>query len=368
MSDQTPAEDDIDRQLRELTEGRADSGQGVSHPPPSARRLPSNPASRRRSGRARPRRPIRRTARRSRGRRRGAQALSWTIVIVVLAVAGLLSWHRFAPGTGSTAAGGTVGNPKPATAGPPADPFAGTPADQSTARRGGDRHPRRQGSRPLQRLTGGGGVRGHEAVAHRGNSRQADPGGRGADGVRRPAHALGADAVPLRPQRARGVPDRAVAQFSLLCGGPFASGTAELIGSVIKVKASMSAQTFGQSGMVVLDIKVSDLATYPIERPGDPGTWMRVVADVYGSFSFAHWDNQSRAPAALGPDDRREQWRPVPDDRRVGPSRIPQPAGRSRTGAGTGGNPYTPISTAPSALPTAVATSGSACTVDSGST
>ena len=73
----------------------------------------------------------------------------------------------------------------------------------------------------------------------------------------------------------------------------FAPGTAELIGSVIKVKASMSAQTFGQSGMVVLDIKVSDLATYPIERPGDPSTWMRVVADVYGSFSFAHWDNQS---------------------------------------------------------------------------
>ena len=147
----------------------------------------------------------------------------------------------------------------------------------------------------------------------------------------------------------------------------FAPGTAELIGSVIKVKASMSAQTYRQSGLLVLAIKVSDLATYPIERPGDPSTWMRVVADVYGSFSFAHWDSQS---GPLQPWDQTVVANsgiqcPMTD----GWVHPDYPSLQAVPAPGQdGGNPYTPITTAPSAVPTAVPTSGSACTVGSGST
>jgi hypothetical protein len=128
-----------------------------------------------------------------------------------------------------------------------------------------------------------------------------------------------------------------------------------------------SAQTFRQSGMEVLAIKVSDLATYPIERPGDPSTWMRVVADVYGFFSFAHWDNHSGPLQPWNQTIVANSGAQCPmTDGWVHPD---YPSLQAVPAPGQdGGNPYTPISTAPSALPTAVATSGSACTVDSGST
>src|SRR5262249_53423849 len=141
----------------------------------------------------------------------------------------------------------------------------------------------------------------------------------------------------------------------------FAPGTAQLIGSVIKVKASMSAQEYRESGRVVLAINVSDLVTYPVERPGDPGVWMRVVADVYGFFAFAHWDRPT------GP---LEPWGqtivansgiqcPMTDGwvHPVYPSLQAVPA----SGPVDSKGPYTPVSVAPSAVPSSVPTSGTAC-------
>jgi hypothetical protein len=92
MSGETPAEDDIDRQLRELTEGRADSAR-YREPSATERAKAAEQARKQAKKRAREAtRQGRRMARRSGGRRRAAQALSWTIAIVVLAVVGLLSW------------------------------------------------------------------------------------------------------------------------------------------------------------------------------------------------------------------------------------------------------------------------------------
>jgi len=366
MSDQTPAEDDFDRQLRELTEGMADSAR-YREPSAAERAKAAEQARKQAKKRAREAtRQDRRMARRSGGRRRAAQTLSWTIAIVVLAVAGLLSWHHFSPGTGSTAAGGTVGNPKPATAGPPADPFAGTPADQWADGAAGIVIPAAKQVGPFSAS--------QVAAAYAATKRLLI-----AETLDKQTLAGGAPtafADLLTPSartqflsglNVRGAYRTGQSRSSRSYVESFAPGTAELIGSVIKVKASMSAQTYRQSGMLVLGIRVSDLATYPIERPGDPSTWMRVVADVYGSFSFAHWDNQS---GPLQPWDQTVVANsgiqcPMTD----GWVHPEYPSLQAVPAPGQdGGNPYTPITTAPSAVPTAVPTSGSACTVGSGGT
>jgi hypothetical protein len=367
MSDQTPAEDDIDRQLRELTEGRAGSAR---YSEPSAAQRAKAAEQARKQGKARAReagRRDRRMARRSGGRRRATQALSWTIAIVVLAAAvGLLSWRHHALGIGSTAAGGTVSNLNPATAGPPADPFAGTPADQWADGAAGILIPAAKPVGPFSAA--------QVAAAYTATKRlliaetldkQTLEGGA-------PTAFIDLLTPSARSQflsglNVRGAYPTGQSRSSRSYVESFAPGTAQLIGSVIKVKGSMSAQTYRQSGMLVLAINVSDLVTYPIERPGQPGTWMRVVADVYGFFAFAHWDNQS---GSLQP------WEqtivansgvqcPMTDGwvHPVYPSLGAVPASGS-----DGGNPYTPISVAPSALPTAVPTKSSACSVSGGST
>ena len=366
ISGHTPAEDDTDRQLRELIEGRPGS---ASHHEPSAteRAKSSEEARKQAKKRARgARRRDRRMARRSGGRRRAAQALSWTIAIVVLAVAGLLSWRHYAPGTGSTAAGGMVSNLNPSTAGPPADPFAGTPADQWADGAAGIVIP---AAKPVGPFSAS-----QVAAAYAATKRLLI-----AETLDKQTLAGGAPtafADLLTPSarsqflsglNVRGAYRTGQSRSTRSYVESFAPGTAQLIGQVIKVKASMSAQAYRESGMLVLAINVTELATYPVERPGDPSAWMRVVADVYGYFSFAHWDNQS------GP---LQPW----DQTVIGNSGVQcpmtdgwvhpaYPSLQAVPASGPdGGNPYTPVSAAPSALPTAVPTSGSACSVSRSST
>jgi hypothetical protein len=361
MSGHTPAEDDIDRQLRELTEGRADSAR-YREPSAAQRAKAAEQARKQAKKQAREAtRRDRRMTRRSGGRRRAAQAVSWTVAIVVLAVAGLLSWLHYAPGTG-----GAVGNLNPATAGPPADPFAGTPADQWADGAAGIVIPAAKAVGPFSAS--------QVAAAYAATKRLLI-----AETLDKQTLAGGAPtafADLLTPSarsqflsglNVRGAYRTGQSRSSRSYVESFAPGTAELIGQVIKVKASMRAQTYRQSGMLVLAINVSELATYPIERPGDPSTWMRVVADVFGFFSFAHWDNQS---GSLQPWEQTivansgvqcpmtDGWvHPAYPSLRV----VPAPGN-------DGGSPYTPVSAAPGALPTAVPANGSACSVSRGST
>ena len=366
ISGQTPAEDDIDRQLRELTEGRADSAR-YREPSAAERAKAAEHARKQAKKRAREAtRQDRRMARRSGGRRRAARALPWTMAIAVLAVAGLLSWLHYAPGTGSTAAGGIVSNLNPAMAGAPADPFAGTPADQWADGAAGIVIPVAKPVGPFSAS--------QVAAAYAATKRLLIAQALDKQTLAGGAPTAFADLLTpsarsqfLSGLNVRGAYRTGQSRSSRSYVESFAPGTAELIGSVIKVKASMSGQTLRESGMLVLAINVSELATYPIERPGDPSTWMRVVADVYGSFSFAHWDNQS---GPLQPWDQTvvansgvqcpmtDGWvHPAYPSLQAVPASGPD-----------GGNPYTPISATPGSLPTAVPTGGSACSIGGGST
>jgi hypothetical protein len=74
----------------------------------------------------------------------------------------------------------------------------------------------------------------------------------------------------------------------------FAPGSAQLIGSVIKVHGTMSASAVRRSGAVILIVEVNYLFAYAVEPPHDPTDWTRVVDHEYGSIDFARWDARAR--------------------------------------------------------------------------
>jgi hypothetical protein len=69
----------------------------------------------------------------------------------------------------------------------------------------------------------------------------------------------------------------------------FAPGSAQLIGSVIKVNGTMHAKATVDDGSPVLDIDVDYLFTYPVEPPHQPYNWMRIVNEVAWTVAFANW-------------------------------------------------------------------------------
>ncbi len=69
----------------------------------------------------------------------------------------------------------------------------------------------------------------------------------------------------------------------------FAPGTTKLIGSVIKVHGSMSARAATDSGSAVLDIDVDYIFVYPVEPPGQPQNWTRVISEAAWVISFGNW-------------------------------------------------------------------------------
>ena len=73
----------------------------------------------------------------------------------------------------------------------------------------------------------------------------------------------------------------------------FAPGTTQLIGSVVKVHGVMSAQTATDQGQKVLDVDVNYLFAYPVEPPGVPADWKRIVAQVSGAVEFGNWAQAS---------------------------------------------------------------------------
>lgn len=55
----------------------------------------------------------------------------------------------------------------------------------------------------------------------------------------------------------------------------------------------MSAKSVAVSGTTVLEILVNYVFVYPIEPPGAPADWRRLVAHQYGNFAFANWPDPS---------------------------------------------------------------------------
>lgn len=69
----------------------------------------------------------------------------------------------------------------------------------------------------------------------------------------------------------------------------FAPGGTQLIGSEIKVHGTMRAQAATDNGQNVLDIDTDYIFVYPVEPPGRPTAWMRVVAQASWTVSFGAW-------------------------------------------------------------------------------
>jgi hypothetical protein len=73
----------------------------------------------------------------------------------------------------------------------------------------------------------------------------------------------------------------------------FAPGTAQLIGSVIKVHGTMSARAAIDQRQKVLAVDVDYRFVYPVEPPGAPTDWRRVVGEISGSVEFGDWARAS---------------------------------------------------------------------------
>ena len=71
----------------------------------------------------------------------------------------------------------------------------------------------------------------------------------------------------------------------------FAPGTAQLDGGVIKVSGTMDAVAVTESGRQVLRVEVNYSFVYAVEPPHDTTDWSRVVTRQYGSVDFARWDD-----------------------------------------------------------------------------
>jgi hypothetical protein len=79
----------------------------------------------------------------------------------------------------------------------------------------------------------------------------------------------------------------------------FAPGSTKLIGSVIKVHGTMSAGIGQVNGHEVLRIHLDYVFVYPVEPPGLPADWMRIVDRNYGNVEFATWDDPGGALEAF---------------------------------------------------------------------
>ena len=304
-----PAEDDFDRALRELTQGKA--GAAKFREPSAAERAKAAKKQSELANRQA------RAARRQTGRRQGyGQSDGWrggvrhdvpvgrrggrgkraaaVIVPLALVAAALFGWREFSGSLASRTATDTSGlspvAPLTQSDGSPADPFASTPADSWADGAAGIVIP---AAKPVGPFSAAQVATAYATVKK----------------------LLTADL--LDKKTILGGPPTAYAQFlttqqrSQFLAGlntrgtqkngeplstrrwvvSFAPGSAELIGSVLKVHGGMTAQAIHESGTVVLAINVDYIVTYPIEPPGQPSDWMRVVAHQYGLFAFAPWDD-----------------------------------------------------------------------------
>ncbi len=316
--EQSPAEDDLDRALRELSEGisgearfkepsakeRAHAAKGQSkqarkQAKARARQAPA-PADGWRGGYRYdlPARELRRQGRAGR-RRRAMRATAWTVAIVVLAGAGVLAYQHFAAAPGgpddtqvvtngaTPSSSGALSPLSAANDSPPADPFAGTPAEHWADGPAGIVVPTAKAVGPF--------TASQVAAAYQ--------------TTRKVLIAQNLDHTALLGGAPTALADLLVPkQRSQFIAGldkigtksgvelstrswvaSFAPGTTALIGSVIKVDGTMSARATTVDGNTVLQIEVNYRFAYPVEPPRAPQDWMRVVREVTSSVEFGSW-------------------------------------------------------------------------------
>jgi hypothetical protein len=247
-------EDEIDRKLRELTEGLL-----------AESKIKELSAAER----------AKQDKRRQRRKRWRGRLTVGAIAVVILAAAGGAAWLRLSHSS---------------TTSTPADPFAGTPAEQWADGESGIVLP---SAKPVGSFTSAQVEKAYqttrELLIAANLNQQTLLGG---------APNAYADLL-VKQQRAEFLAD--LNKKGVNSGGyplstrkwvaSFYPGSAEFIGSTIKVHGAMSAQTAHESGGTVLAVEVNYTFVYAVEPPGDPSDWMRVLDHQYGSFDFAQWDD-----------------------------------------------------------------------------
>ena len=312
--------DELDIELRELTEGRA--GDPLFLEPSAAERAeavpvrtedvsgdpgavssPAVPAERADSGASgAPGAPGgKRAVHRRRRTWRGGQLAAALLAVTLLLVAGGLVWLRFghtAGGPGGsapvadTALGSILGTIAPGDlfAGASADPFLGTPANGWADGAAGIVAPPAEpvGGFTAAQVAAAYATTG-ELVAAASLDRQTllggppaalerllTPGQRATFTAGLGAHGLGKDGRPLSTRS---------------WVASFAPGTAQLDGSLIKVSGTMNAVAVTESHRQVLRVEVSYAFVYAVEPPQNTTDWTRVVTRQSGSVDFARWND-----------------------------------------------------------------------------
>ncbi len=315
-------EDEFDRQLRALTEGLADE--------PRFRELSA--AERAKAGAKRARQARKQAARSAAEAKRAAgraarregqpgggsgragghgRLRAVTVLVACLAVVVGLTWLRFdhstAGGTNDTltvrngavpSAGPSATAPRSAApsavvlSGPPTDPFAGTPAQ--------DWADDAAGIVPPPAAPVGGFTAARVAAAYQTTKKLLIAAFLDRRTLLGGAPAAFADLLS-RQQRTQFVADLDKIGLdshggSLSTRGwvvSFAPHTALLVGPVIKVYGVMSAHPGTDHGRAVLDVDVNYRFVYPVEPPGTPADWMRIVGQVHGPVEFGDWAQAS---------------------------------------------------------------------------
>jgi hypothetical protein len=194
---QGPAPDDeFDRELRELATGAAPAP--LFQEPSAAERAKAGAAQAMKA----------RKAKKDRKQGRRGQWAGSLILVIILAVAGGITWLLFghsavglrpngsgsAPSAGSASPAGTA-SPANLPGGPPGDPFAGTPADGWADGAAGIVTPPARPTGGFTAAQGRGGLRDYAEAADRRGPGPEDPARRPAGRVRQPAPQAAAKAI-----------------------------------------------------------------------------------------------------------------------------------------------------------------------------
>src|ERR1700722_6726242 len=176
--------------------------------------------------------------------------------------------------------------------GPPADPFTGTPADHWADGAAGIMLP---AAAPVAPHT-----KGQVEKAHQTNPALLLPAELEKQTLLGGAPTAFADLL-TSPQKAwftgglnkKGVDKQGFPQSTRTLVMSFTPGSAQLIGSAIKVHGTMRAQAVRVDGNLQLNIDVDYIFVYPIEPPHQPDDWMRIVNEVAWTVAFGNWKGVS---------------------------------------------------------------------------
>ena len=281
------SDDEFDRALRELAEGTAGE----------PRFREASAAERARQAKQQAKRARKQAkARRGRGRagRGRATALTSVGVVLVLAAAGTFAWlqlrHPSTVSAGRSIAPAVSVVPTIAADGPPALPFASTPARNWADGAAGIVAP---AAKPVGTFTAA-----QVEAAYQTTRSLLIAGDLNEPTLLGGPPTAFADllASKQRTQFLDGLNRMGVNRAGLPLSTrqwvtSFAPGSAKLIGSVIKVRGTMSAKSVYVSDTTALAITVNYLFVYAIERPGNATEWTRLVTHRDGNFDFAAWQD-----------------------------------------------------------------------------